>query len=298
MPELQKSPKLLPLTNDAVFKLYFTREENRPQLRQFLKAATHLIDDDLETMEIKNPTLTKEQVQDKDFIVDIHLTSKTGHKVIIELQVQKHSNFIERVTSYNARSYSSQLKRGEFYDQLKETISVIIVDFPMFDDTQDYYEHILFRRKNGKPFTNAQQFYIIDLTKLPATITKPLHRWGKLIGAKTMEEIEMLSNQDEEMKKASENLIKLSADDDAQFLAEHREYCKWAAERELHAREQLGRTEGRAEGRAEERAIAEAEKIEIAKKFLKMGLTLDQVVAGTDLSIQEVEKIASAVPLN
>lgn len=237
----KNNQKLLPLTNDAVFKIYFSREDNRPQLRQFLKAATHLTDDDLAIIEIKNPTLTKEQVQSKDFIVDIHLTTKTGHKIIIELQVQDHNNFIERITSYNARSYSSQLNRGEFYTKLRETISLIVVNFPIFDDTQDYYEHILFRRKNGKPFTNAQQFYIINLTKLPAEITKPIHRWGKLISAKTMEEIEMLSNQNEEMEKASKNLLKLSADEEAQFLAEHREYCKWSAEKELHSRVEEGR---------------------------------------------------------
>ena len=115
----QEQNTLLRLTNDAVAKLYFMNEENKPQLRHFLKAVTHLTDDDLVTIEFHNPTLTKQNVQDKDFIVDIHLTSATGHKIIIELQIQKHESFIERMVSYNARRYSAQLIVGDEYTYIK-----------------------------------------------------------------------------------------------------------------------------------------------------------------------------------
>jgi len=83
----QEAPELLSLKLDAVLKLYFARKENEEQLRQFLKATVQLSDDSLATIEIKNPTLTKQHVQEKDFIVDIHLTSATGELIILEMQV-------------------------------------------------------------------------------------------------------------------------------------------------------------------------------------------------------------------
>ena len=46
-----------------------------------------------------------------------------------------------------------------------------------------------------------------------------------------------------------------------------------------------GRIEGRQEG-------AEQAKIETARNFLKMGLTLEQVAQGTGLPLEEVEKLA------
>jgi predicted transposase/invertase (TIGR01784 family) len=55
--------------------------------------------------------------------------------------------------------------------------------------------------------------------------------------------------------------------------------CMAAAERE--AREK-GHAEGRAEGRAEEKKA-------IAKQFLAMGLTVEQVAQGSGLSIEEVK---------
>jgi len=59
MTQTTEQKTLLSLKNDAVCKLFFANEENEEQLKQFLKATTHLADDDLITVEIKNPKLTK-----------------------------------------------------------------------------------------------------------------------------------------------------------------------------------------------------------------------------------------------
>jgi len=60
------------------------------------------------------------------------------------------------------------------------------------------------------------------------------------------------------------------------------------------------RAEGREEGRAEgekvglEKGLVEGEKkakIESAKRFLSMGLSVEQVATGTGLSLEEIEKL-------
>jgi len=295
MEENQARNTILSLTNDAVLKLFFANEANRPQLREFLKATTHLTDDDLKIIEVHNPTLTKENVQDKDFVVDIHLTSVTGHKIIIEMQVENHINFIERMISYSSRRYSTQLQRGEKYTKLRETITLIIVDFPLFDDSDDFYEHIAFRRKNGKLFTNAQQFYIMDLTKLPERLTEAMHQWGALFKMKTEEELKVLMEKSEEMKEAGAKLLKLSADEEARELAEIREFALWAKQREFEAREERGIAtgieKGIEKGRMEERAKAEADKVVMIKRFLNMGLSNEEVAEGVGIDVIDVQKV-------
>ena len=63
------------------------------------------------------------------------------------------------------------------------------------------------------------------------------------------------------------------------------------AEGRAEGREE-GRAEGRAEGREEGRAEGEKKaKIESAKRFLSMGLSVEQVAAGTGLSLEEIEKL-------
>ena len=285
---MKKDKEILPLTNDAMMKMYFTREGNRDQLRQFLKASTHLTDNDLEVIEIKNPTLTKEQVMDKDFIVDINVTSKTGHMVHIEMQVQSHTNFKERVQSYNSRQYATQLKRGDDYVLLNESISVIVVDFPMFDDTDEFYEHIAFRRENGKLFTTAQQLYIIDLTKIPAELNNNLQLWGALFNAGSQEDLAMIGEKNDEMRNAAAKLAELNDDQDARELAEKRELDRrWQRHHERTLVEQ-GIEKGIEKGI--ERGI-EQKAIEIAQNGIANGIGVELLSSITGLSVDEIEKL-------
>ena len=51
-----------------------------------------------------------------------------------------------------------------------------------------------------------------------------------------------------------------------------------------------GLEEGIEQGRAEERAKAHAEKIEMARKLLDMGLSGEQIASATGLSVSDLEK--------
>lgn len=248
MKQSQTEKSLLSLRLDAVLNLYFCKEENREQLRQFLKATTPLTDDDLATIEIKNPKLTKLHVQEKDFIVDIRLTSSTGKQINIEMQIQKHANFIDRMVAYNARQYASQLKKGDKYTRLKSSISLIIVDFPLFHDSTEFSEHIFFRRENRKIFTTAQQFCIIDLTKLPGILKDDIHMWGALFKVQTEKELKKLMEQSETMQSAGKKLLELSADESAREIANAREESQWAWEDTLASTEEAGYNRGLEQG--------------------------------------------------
>ena len=57
-----------------------------------------------------------------------------------------------------------------------------------------------------------------------------------------------------------------------------------------------GRAEGIAEGRAEGRTEGRAEGLaEVARNFLTMGFSIDQVSKGTGLSIEEVSNLQSSL---
>jgi len=239
----QNSP--LPLTNDAVFKLYFCQPENEHLLRDFLLSNTALSPSDLVSIKIENPTLPKLSVNEKDFVVDIRITDAKGKHLHIEMQMKRHKAFIERMVAYNARQYSTQLKRGEDYLQLKASISLIITNFRVFDDTKDISEHILFRRKNGKEFTSAQQFYIIDLTKVPEDTPEFSNLWLALLSARTEEDIKMLMEKSEVMNDAGEQLLKLSQDEINRNIAQAREDSQWAWEFTQAAAKREGIEEGR-----------------------------------------------------
>ena len=280
---------LLSLRNDAVFKMFFSKKENEEQLRGFLKATTNLTDEDLAVIEVKNPTLTKENVGDKDFVVDVRITSASGDRLNMEMQMQNHDGFIERMVSYNARQYASQLKKGEDYVKLKASISLIVTNFELFDDTDEAYEYITYRRTNGKIFTNGQQFHTLDLTKLSNDRVEGYHIWGSLFRVKNSEELKSVMIKSEEMKQAGEKLLELSEDEQAREIARAREESQWAWQHTLYHTEERAREEGHAEGH---QAGANEKAIEMAKATLREGLDEEIVAKISGLSIDEIMVLA------
>jgi len=77
---------------------------------------------------------------------------------------------------------------------------------------------------------------------------------------------------DGEIKEAMDVLYKISGDKDSIMLAEMREKAIMDEQSRLNG----ARREG---------------KIEVAKNFLKMGMSIEQISMGTGLTIEEIEKL-------
>ena len=105
----------------------------------------------------------------------------------------------------------------------------------------------------------------------------------------------MLMESSEEMRVAGEQLLKLSADEEARQIAEAREMSQWAWQHTLHATEQRARDEERAKAEAEKlelAAKAEAEKLELARNGLRSGVPLETISMLTGLSVEELEQLS------
>jgi len=279
--------EILPLTNDAVFRMYFASEQNIEQLRLFLKAMLpDLTEEDLVDIQIKSEKLTKADVTNKDFILDLRLVDAAGHYINVEMQMKGHPYFIERAVSYNARNLSGQLKAGDDYTKIKASISLIVTSFRLFEDAENYYEYVTYRRDNGQVFTDVQQYHIIDLTKLPEALTEDHHVWGALFKAKTDEELRKIMSVSEEMKQAGEKLRKLSEDELAREYARAREESEWAYHLTMTGYKEMGLAEGLKEGRKEG---ANEKAMEMAQRSIKAGIEIDLIVELTGLTEQEIE---------
>jgi len=223
---------ILPLTIDGIFKMYFENPENRSQLRSFLMAHIEIDESDLQEIQVLNPGLPKGSIDDKGFTVDLLLKTKSGNDIHIEMQTGKESYFKERSQSYNARITGQQLKAGQKYDQTNRTISIIIVDFDLFGDYNRYHEQLFMRRDNNEIFTKMQEINIINLQRVDESQCKNQYLWGKLLKVKTAEELEMIANESEEMKVATEKLLEVSADEIAQAYA----LSEWNHQHKMHNR--------------------------------------------------------------
>ena len=308
-------PVILPLTMDGIFKMYFEDPRNLTELRNFLKAGLELCDDDLSEIEVINPGLLKDHFNDKGFTVDLLLKTKFNNDIHVEMQANPHENFNERVQLYNARKAGQQIKVGGNYSDAKRTISLIVTDFRVFDDSEEYHEKIIMRRENGKVFTNVQEINIIDLSKLGIQVTNERRKflWGKLFKARTKEDLEMLAKESEEMEQAVEKLIKVSADeraqayalsrDNAEYIRKAEEYARKKRDQELAERDQkLAERDQQLAKRGqqlvkreqeigEREKKAEEEKLKIAKMLINNGVAIDIITNSTGLSRPEILKL-------
>ena len=124
--------------------------------------------------------------------------------------------------------------------------------------------------------------YQEDLSTLKTAKLNELHDLYKGALASSPNEIML----EEKINKAFKTLLKVSADDEVREIYRLRELT----ERNRVSEQTVAREQGRAEGLVEGEKKA---KLESAKRFLSMGLSIEQVASGTGLSIEEVEKLKS-----
>ena len=270
---------ILPLTIDRIFKMYFENPRNLPELKRFLKAYIDELDDEeLSSIEMLNRELGKVNNNDKGFTVDLLIRTKSGNIYHIEMQTSGHKGFRTRVQLYNSRRAAQQIKVGEEYFEVKRTISLIVTNFSVFEDGDKSHEKIFMRRENGEIFTDAQELNIIDLTKPENNKEKNL--WVKLFKVTTMEELDMVARESDEMAEAAEKLLLLSADERAQAYMQSREN----AEFERRLREQDKFDEGREQG-------IDIGKVEIAKMMIRHGDSVEFITSRTGLSADLIEEL-------
>jgi len=217
--------KILPPKSDVVFKMLFGDERNKDILIDFLKAVLNLSEDEYEHITIIDPHLKRERVKDKMGIVDVKLTSKSGKIIHIEIQVLEQEEIPERVTYYNAKMLTSQLKSGNEFDTLKKTITILITDFNMIQDNQKYHYTFEFMDKDtGVRFTDLIEIHTLELQKIPReTDHTAKYDWLQFLKAESEEEFDMLAERSPAIKQAVVEVKKLSQSERAQMLYEDRE---------------------------------------------------------------------------
>jgi predicted transposase/invertase (TIGR01784 family) len=132
---------------DFAFKKIFGSEESKPILISFLNALIYDGNPTITDLEIIDPYLPSKVSYLKDSYLDVKAKLALGQTVIIEMQVLNVASFAKRVIYNAAKTYSTQLARGEGYFKLKPVIALTITDFEMFDNDREVISHFVFKEK-------------------------------------------------------------------------------------------------------------------------------------------------------
>ena len=83
--------------SDPIFKMIFGDPENKTDLIGLLSEIIDIPEEEYSHIEIIDPNLTIDKLDSKSGILDIKLTTKSGQKINIKLQVRKASDLKQRI---------------------------------------------------------------------------------------------------------------------------------------------------------------------------------------------------------
>ncbi|MEK0189153.1 Rpn family recombination-promoting nuclease/putative transposase, partial [Microcoleus anatoxicus] len=100
---------------DYAFKKIFGSSESKDILISFLNAIIYDGNSTIQDLEIINPNLPPQVEGLKDSSLDVKAKLADGTLVIIEMQVLNVESFGQRILYNAAKTYASQLQKGQGY---------------------------------------------------------------------------------------------------------------------------------------------------------------------------------------
>jgi predicted transposase/invertase (TIGR01784 family) len=266
---------------DFAFKKLFASPENKDLLISFINSMLSE-DEQISDIELKNPYNIANYRKGKMTILDIKAVDEKGVWYDIEMQLAEQSFYDKRAFYYWAKVYSDQIESGDDFETLRKTIAINILDFNYIDEEDFHNVYKVFNEKSKKEFSNIFEMHFVELNKFKKdykSLSSTLDRWVTFLNRAYEIDVNKIPEElalDKEVKRAIEKL-------DIMYLD--------SEEREIYENDLKAMRDHKAELKTAERKGREEGKIEVAKSLLKMGLSIEQIAAGTGLTVEEITKL-------
>ncbi|MCY7383171.1 MAG: Rpn family recombination-promoting nuclease/putative transposase [Microcoleus sp. CAN_BIN18] len=159
---------------DYAFKKIFGSLDSKGILISFLNAMIYDGNPTIQDLEIINPNLPPKITGLKDTYLDVKARLADGTLVIIEMQVLNVESFGKRVLYNAAKTYASQLQKGEGYRMLQPVIALTLTDFEMFENSDRLISRFVYKEvtTNLKYPDNDLELVFIELPKFTKELSQ------------------------------------------------------------------------------------------------------------------------------
>ncbi len=244
--------------------------------------------DEIESTVLMPTILQQEYADDKLGILDARVKLVDGEQIDVEMQNAFFAFWPNRVLFYLGKMYTSQLKEGEGYENLKQCVHVSILNFIHLPDDNICFRAISFCEEGtGKIYTDKMKIYVLELPKLPPEQKneKDIIRWMRFLRAKSRKEFEKMAERDEYIQEAYEALKRMSADEKKRLEYEAREKALRDYNTQMYSAEKRGIEAGMKIG--EKRMLEQAKRtVQVLKE---MGMPMEQIVQAVGREENEVK---------
>lgn len=197
---------------DVIFKKLFTEHKNL--LHNFISKMIDIPPEKIQDIVVTNPELPPETISGKFSRLDLKL--QTDEQLInVEIQVRNDPDYRDRTLFYWSELYTSELKEGDEYGELKKAIAVNIINFNMFEGENYHTEVQTTIKETGEVFSDKFSIHFFELKKVGKKVD-PNNRkalWLQFINAESEEELEMIKNTGVPIMKDAVRVIYDMSDD-------------------------------------------------------------------------------------
>ena len=288
---------------DYGFKKIFGQEVSKELLIEFLNdllEGERVITD----LTFLNNEQLPEYPGDRIAIYDIYCTTDTGEKIIVEMQNRSQVYFKERALYYLSHAIVRQGVKGESWKfDIKAVYGVFFINFLLDENHKLRTDVILTDRDTGKLFSDKLRQIFIALplfNKTEAECETDFERWIFVLN--NMETLNRMpfKAQKAVFEKLEEivDVHSLSEEDRVRYensVNAYRDYLAtidYAAKKGVEEGFEDGLQKGIQEGIQEGIRKGQQEKaLEIARSMKAMGMTSEQIMKVTGLSLTEIESL-------
>ena len=203
------------MTNDYMFR--YILQKNKKVLKGLICSLLHLEPEQIKSVEVTNPIDLSEDINGKDFILDINVLLNDDTQINLEMQVENKHNWTDRSLAYLCRSFD-QLYQGQKYEEALPVIHIGFLDYTLFPDTPEFYAtNMLMNVKNHRIYNDKFRLSVVDLTQIKLATEEDkayeIDHWARLFKAKTWEDIKMLAEKNEYLQEAAQSVYMANAEE-------------------------------------------------------------------------------------
>ncbi len=216
MPDISNlsGPIGIKLVNDYFFRALLQKNNN--VLKALIASLLHMDEADISSVRIENEIILGQDLDEKEFILDILVRMNNSTILNIEMQVINLHNWVERSMSYLCRTFDN-LDHGEDYTNVRPAIQIGLLDYTLFREAPEFYAtYYLMNEKTHQKYSDKLRLSVLDLTRIDlATEEDKLYgidHWASLFKAQTWEELKMLAQDDKIMTDAVSTIYDITHD--------------------------------------------------------------------------------------
>lgn len=202
----KSGPLQVTMKNDYLFKAVL--QSDPYILKDLVAGLLHLSPKEILSITVENPIELGRYYQEKTFVLDLKLILNNQKLVNLEMQISNERNWKERSLGYLCRSFDS-INRGEHYQNMKEAYHFGFLDYDLDPSHPEFFATYKMENiKNHNIYSDKFTLSVIQLNHIHLATEEDkayrIDKWARFFAAATWEELKMLAENDEIMRRATE----------------------------------------------------------------------------------------------